>query len=131
MCIKSRSEINYSLSQINCNWIHPDSYKEECPFSYVPYINDQVENDKYRRLRPPTKQVNELVHRFLFIGKARFQTFPVIIKPTAARIMYRTLRNCLSFRYFDIRNSPVNIPSKAVDIAGILLNIPSGSWFPR
>ena len=76
---------------------------------------------------PPTVQTNELVHKYLLIGKNNPHNRPTTNKQPPATNIYPTFFVSLNPSLRSFINSPVNIPNKAVPIAGKVDKIPSGS----
>src|SRR5712692_5763783 len=73
---------------------------------------------------PVVKITYELVHRFLLIGKYRSHTTPST-RPTPA---ITKSPKTFSYALLDERSQcPVRTPKSAVDTAGTVLRIPSGS----
>ncbi len=79
---------------------------------------------------PPTTQVNELLQRFLLIGNTKFQRMPMTISPAPQASKQYTLCISLNPSLFNFIHSPVSMPKEAVPMAGMMPNIPSGSWIP-
>src|SRR5437763_13312307 len=75
--------------------------------------------------RPPVNSTKEEVQSALFIGKNPFQINPATMRSAAAEKSQATLFSAL--RSVLRIHVPVNIPSRQVAIAGIVLKIPSGS----
>src|SRR6185312_15941363 len=74
---------------------------------------------------PPACKVKELDHKFLLIGKSRFQLCASTIKimpVTASLYVFFSLSRPVLFN-----NEPVKIPNKPVLIAGMVESSPSGS----
>ena len=94
----------------------------------MPNINNKIEDGEKKKAQTTNKTKQKSCSTGFYLSEKPGPSFFLLLSTIVPQLPNTSLfGEALSLRYSDNKNSPVNIPSNAVPMAGKVLNIPSGS----